>query len=153
MGNGPRRRLRRPVTVVGLAAGLVFLAGVAPFDASTAIETTSEYLTAKDGTRLAVDVHLPASREPGAKLPALVVYTRYWRSAENPETGEPLPALGPLDRHFLANGYAIVKVDARGSGASFGSRPTEYGHQEVKDGYDILEWIVPKEVPKEVPPF
>jgi len=143
--NGMRSLLRGPLIVAGLVTGMVFPSAVRvsgeSADRSLQVVTTSEYLTTKDGTRLAVDVHLPSGREPGSSLPALLVYTRYWRSSEDPETGEPNPALGTLDRHFLANGYAVVKVDARGSGASFGSRPTEYGHQEVKDGYDIIDWI------------
>ena len=48
------------------------------------VVTTSEYITARDGTRLAVDVHLPASRAPGTRLPALLELTRYWRASEDP---------------------------------------------------------------------
>jgi putative CocE/NonD family hydrolase len=104
--------------------------------------TTSEYVTTRDGTRLAVDVHLPASLSPGQQVPALLELTRYWRAAEHAQTGARLPSLGALDRFFLRNGYAVVKVDARGSGASFGTRPAEYGPQEVRDGWDVVEWIV-----------
>jgi putative CocE/NonD family hydrolase len=102
----------------------------------------SQYIAAKDGTRLAVDVHLPDSQQASPTFPALLVYTRYWRSSEHPETGEPSSGLDRLDRYFLANGYAVVKADARGSGASFGTRPTEYGKQEVRDAWDIIDWIV-----------
>ena len=80
--------------------------------------------------------------ERDEKLPVLLELTRYWRSSENAATGQPLPALGALDQHFLSHGYAVVKVDVRGSGASFGTRPTEYGAQEVRDGYDVVEWVV-----------
>jgi putative CocE/NonD family hydrolase len=95
----------------------------------------------RDGTRLAVDVYRPNGRV-SVRLPALLELTRYWRSSENPATGTPIPALRSLDRFFLAHDYAIVKVDVRGSGASFGSRDTEYGDEEVKDGYDVVEWVV-----------
>ena len=115
----------------------------APLSAQgVAVVTTSEYVTTRDGTRLAVDVHLPASRAPGDRVPALLELTRYWRAAENPTTHERLRSLGALDRFFLGNGYAVVKVDARGSGASFGTRPAEYGPQEVRDGWDIVDWVV-----------
>jgi len=109
---------------------------------SQGVRTTSHYLTTRDGTRLAADVHLPVSREAGRKIPALLVLTRYWRSSEDPSTGVANPALSPLDRFFIGHGYAIVKVDVRGSGASFGTRPAEYGQQEVRDGWDVVDWVV-----------
>jgi putative CocE/NonD family hydrolase len=105
-------------------------------------EITSFYVPTKDGTRLAVDVALPADRAPDAKLPTLIELTRYWRASENPATGEPNPSLDVWDRAFLSHGYAVVQVDVRGTGASFGTRDVEYGPQEVRDGWDIVEWIV-----------
>ena len=109
--------------------------------ATPGVVTTSEYVTSRDGTRLAVDVHLPTTRAPGERLPALIEYTRYWRASEDPTTGVRRPSLGSLDRFFLQNGYAVLKVDARGSGASFGTRSAEYGPEEVRDGWDIVDWI------------
>lgn len=110
--------------------------------ASQEVNTTSSYVPMADGIRLAVDVHLPAALAPHDRVPALLEITRYWRAAEHTETGAPLPSLSELDRFFLRHGYAVVKVDARGSGASFGTRPVEYGPQEVRDGYDVVEWAV-----------
>src|SRR5262249_27411407 len=49
--------------------------------------------------------------------------------------------LDGLDRYLLEAGYAVLKVDERGSGASFGTRTSEYGRQEVRDGYDVVEWV------------
>jgi putative CocE/NonD family hydrolase len=72
----------------------------------------------------------------------LLEITRYWRSAVNPATGQVARALNRLDRFLLENDYAVIKVDVRGSGASFGTRPVEYGPQEVRDGYDVVEWVV-----------
>lgn len=115
----------------------------APPAAAVAVEhvTTSEYVAMRDGTRIAVDVHLPAARPAGGRLPALLEVTRYWRSSEDATTGARRPSLGSLDRLFLRSGYAVVKVDARGSGASFGTRSAEYGPQEVRDGWDVVEWV------------
>ncbi len=109
---------------------------------SEEIVTSSYYVPARDGTRLALDVHLPAGRADGEKHPVLLVLTRYLRSTINPETGEKNPALGKLDNFLLEHGYAIVKVDARGSGASFGTRPAEYGPEEVQDAYAVVDWLV-----------
>ena len=106
------------------------------------VVTTSEYVRTRDGTRIAIDVHLPRSRAEGERIPALLELTRYWRASENATSGERNPSLGSLDRLFLRNGYAVVKVDARGSGASFGTRPVEYGPDEVRDAYDVVDWLV-----------
>jgi len=103
---------------------------------------SAHYVQVRDGVRLAVDVNLPPGREGGDTHPALLELTRYGRSREDPETGQAIPSLGPLDRFFLDHGYAVVKVDARGSGASFGTRPIEYGPEEVLDGFDVVEWVV-----------
>jgi hypothetical protein len=43
---------------------------------------------------------------------------------------------------FLQAGYAVVIVDVRGTGASFGWRPVEFSPEEVRDGWDILDWVV-----------
>jgi putative CocE/NonD family hydrolase len=96
----------------------------------------------RDDVRLAVDVNLPPGRGLGDTHPALLELTRYGRSSEDAETGKAIPSLGKLDQFFLDHGYAVVKVDVRGSGASFGTRPIEYGPEEVRDGYDLVEWVV-----------
>ena len=97
------------------------------------------YLETTDGTRLAADVFHPA--EMSGPFPTLLTLTRYRRGLED-GSGRPIATLSDLDRHFLSHGYALVKVDARGSGASFGSRPVEYGRQEVLDAYDVVQWVV-----------
>ena len=102
---------------------------------------TSEYITTRDGTRLAVDVFLPGGRTSDAWLPALLELTRYWRASEDPVTGVRRNSLRRLDRFFLQHGYAVLKVDARGSGASFGTRSAEYSPQEVRDGWDVVDWV------------
>ena len=104
-------------------------------------DVSSFYIMAADGTRLAADVYLPTGQHD-RPYPALLTLTRYRRGLEDAVTGEPLNTLSDLDRHFLAHGYALVKVDARGSGASFGTRPVEYGRQEVLDAYDVVDWVV-----------
>ena len=107
-----------------------------------AARTFSVYVPAEDGTRLAVDVHLPPGFTEGERVPALFELTRYWRASENPRTGERIPLNSRLDRALLEGGYALIKVDVRGTGASFGARHSEYGRQEVRDGLAIVEWVV-----------
>ncbi len=101
----------------------------------------SYYVPAVDGTKLAVDVYFPkGDREQ--QWPVLLELTRYWRSTENPETGEPNPSLRAIDSFFLKNDYILVKVDVRGTGASYGRRPGEYTPIEVQDAGYVVEWVV-----------
>lgn len=52
---------------------------------------------------------------------------------------EKFEGLDPGNR-WVANGYAIVNVDARGAGNSDGVVPI-MGTQEAEDGYDVIEKI------------
>ena len=108
---------------------------------SHAQRTTSHYITMEDGTRLAADVYLPAD-SLGERFPTLVVLTRYWRSAVDRKTKDQPPVLSGLDKIFSDHGYAIVKVDVRGTGASFGTRRGEYTPTEVMDAKDVVNWMV-----------
>ena len=84
------------------------------------IDRRSYYVTMRDGTRLAVDVHLPAGLVPGTKLPTILEQTRYYRSvALRPESGGGCkPRVGSTLGFFVPRGYAYVVVDVRGSGPS-----------------------------------
>ena len=50
--------------------------------------------------------------------------------------------LEPRIARYINHGYAFVVVDARGSGASFGTRVQEWSPDEVRDGAEIMDWIV-----------
>lgn len=133
----------KPTLIRGVIAVAAILFALAPLPTFSAEEKSfSVYVPMKDGTRLAVDVVLPSGAVADAKFPALIELTRYWRASEDVATGKPNPSLDVWDRAFLANGYAVIQVDVRGTGASFGTRDAEYGPQEVRDGRDIVEWIV-----------
>ncbi|MEQ1895142.1 MAG: CocE/NonD family hydrolase, partial [Planctomycetota bacterium] len=110
-----------------------------------ALQQHSVYVPVRDGTRIAVDVYLPDGHVAGARHPALLELTRYGRAREDARTGAPVPSIDALDRHFLAHDYAVVKIDVRGAGASFGSRTSEYGREEVRDGRDLVAWVVAQE--------
>lgn len=97
---------------------------------------TSQYVSGYDGTELAIDLWLPQPKIDGQdKLPAIVEFTRYWRSAQTPNR-QPSDTIS----HFVKNGYVFMIVDARGTGASFGSRNTEFSPEEVKDMGAIIAW-------------
>ncbi len=108
--------------------------------AAVGAQPRSVYVPMPDGVRLAVDVHLPGDGDHA--VPALFELTRYWRAREHGRTGARLPALNAIDRAFLEHGYAVLKVDVRGTGASFGERQAEYGRQEARDCHALAEWAV-----------
>jgi len=128
---------------VALAAVAILAASECSLLASAQANVSfSNYVTMPDGVRLAAEVYLPPGATRDAPLPVLLQLTRYWRAQEDPHTGAAIPSLSSLDRFFLQNGYALVVADVRGTGASFGFRTTEYGEQEVRDGYAVVDWIV-----------
>jgi hypothetical protein len=97
----------------------------------------------RDGVRLAVDLSLPRQTAPGARLPALLAMTRYWRAQQlraplNLFLGLPDPARD----FFTAYGYALLRVDMRGTGASEGHQPHPWPASDLLDMFDLLEWIV-----------
>ncbi|MGI8547905.1 MAG: CocE/NonD family hydrolase [Gemmatimonadaceae bacterium] len=105
------------------------------------------YVTVRDGVRIAADVYLPSSLPPGTRLPAILEQTRYWRSMQPRAELAPdafVAANAPPARvaAFVTRGYAYVITDVRGTGASFGTRHAELGPAEVRDGYDVVDWIV-----------
>ena len=101
------------------------------------LETHSVYVPMRDGVRLAVDYSLPQGLPLSEKIPTLLLQTRYWRAMAVKFMNDT-----SVDRYFTAYGYAVVKVDVRGSGASFGTWPYPWSPDEVKDGAEIVDWIV-----------
>ena len=80
-----------------------------------------------DGCRLALDAYLPDGGEGGdasRRWPTVLILTPYVRRFEvAPGTDgvEPSPNTYRYREMFVPRGYAVVVVDARGTGASFGS--------------------------------
>jgi putative CocE/NonD family hydrolase len=111
------------------------------------LEATNFYLTMRDSIKIAVDLYLPKGLEPDAKIPAILHQTRYWRS---PDLRWPFSMftnglIGPMGKgitEIVQNGYAVVNIDSRGSGASFGSRNYPWSEAEYKDIADIVNWVI-----------
>ena len=103
----------------------------------------SFYLTMRDGVKIAVDLNLPERLQPGDKIPAMVRQTRYYRSFD---LGWQLRFLTrnwfSQRRLFLEHGYAWLDVDVRGTGASFGRWAYPWSSDEIRDGSEIVDWIV-----------
>lgn len=119
-----------------------------PITDAVAFASTSRYLTMRDGVKIAISVYLPKPLQEGERVPTILHQTRYWRSIEYrwplSMIKDPTPRglMGTYAQRFLANGYAWVDVDVRGSGASFGHRPYAFSPDEIKDGAQIVDWII-----------
>jgi predicted acyl esterase len=132
---------------------VVHNANAAPWDPGIYGQTITsggyQYLTTRDGTKLALTVHPPTSPAgqqglpPGTKLPngpdflppypTLIEYSGYaYADPAGPESGIAV----------LANlmGYAVVDVSMRGMGCSGGAFDFFEPLQNL-DGYDIIETI------------
>ena len=98
------------------------------------MSTTSQYITMRDGAKLAALILRPAQDGEPVSTPLPVIWTheRYHRE-------------GILDwpwlKTVLKHGYVIVAVDVRGSGASFGTFRGPFSPEETRDAYDITEWL------------
>jgi len=113
------------------------------------IRTSSHYIPTRDGVELAAEVVLPEGLEPGARIPALLSQTRYWRAREmrapfrwflDPDMLDPDDR--DRKRFFSGQGYALVFLDVRGTGASFGAWPHPWPDDSVFDSADVVDWIV-----------
>lgn len=110
------------------------------------IERSSFYLAMRDGVKIAIDLYLPGPLQKGTQVPAILHQTRYYRRFDY--FGLFKPYLLQRDsvwreiRRFVREGYAVLNVDVRGSGASFGTRRMEFSPAEIADGAEIVTWIV-----------
>ncbi len=104
----------------------------------------SVYVTMQDGCRLAVDVFVPDG-DVTKHWPTILILTPYIRRFELAPgtTGvEQSPNTWRYRDMFVPRGYALVVVDARGTGASFGTRDSFRSPRERADYRDIADWIV-----------
>ena len=108
---------------------------------------SSLYLTMRDSVKLAVDVFLPKKLKD-TQVPTIIYLTRYVRSlrAKIPFKWlkHPVLAVVPEEeiKFFTKHGYACIIVDVRGSGASLGERKMEFSPAEVKDGAEVVDWVI-----------
>ncbi|PSK99876.1 hypothetical protein CLV63_1023 [Murinocardiopsis flavida] len=108
----------------------------------TARRVQSLYVPVGDGVRLAVDVWLPVERLAADGAVATVVRATRYHRAEAPSGPEPEADSNSAEGDLWTSaGFALVLVDARGTGASFGTRTIELGPREVADYGDVIDWV------------
>lgn len=108
------------------------------------ITRRSLYVPVRDGVRLATDIHLPADATDAAR-PSVVLFTPYYRrfrlQKDAPPGVEASPSYAIIRDFFVSYGYAVVIVDVRGTGASFGAREGFRSPAERLDYHDVVDWI------------
>ena len=88
------------------------------------------YLTTRDGTKLAIDVHLPGGSGP---YPTLIEYSGYgYADPAGPDSG--------IAQIANLLGFAVVDVNMRGTGCSAGSFDY-FERLQSLDGYDVIETV------------
>jgi putative CocE/NonD family hydrolase len=90
-----------------------------------------------DGLELSADLWLPRPHpdDPDERFPAILEMIPYrkddWRRAGDESRG----------RWLAARGYALCRLDVRGTGSSPGIAEDEYTARETRDGYEAVEWL------------
>ena len=108
----------------------------------TELNCRSEYATMRDGIRLAVSAWLGKGNDKNTeKRSAVVITTRYWRAMAFQQDSPELQTFYPLASYLWARGYVLAVVDARGTGASFGTRESEISPAEVEDIGELIDWV------------
>ncbi len=105
---------------------------------------TSFYRMMRDGCRLAVDVYLPDGQVASDAWPTILIFTPYYRRfcVEDTSLGtEVSPNIARYRDTFVPRGYALVIVDVRGTGASFGTRDSFRSPREREDYGEIVAWV------------
>lgn len=103
----------------------------------SSLRRTSVHVPMVDGVRIAVDVWLP---DPCVNRVGTVMRaTRYWRSSV--DAAEPSTEVAEAEL-FCSRGLALVTVDVRGTGASFGRWAGPWSSSEVADLGEVVDWIV-----------
>jgi putative CocE/NonD family hydrolase len=95
----------------------------------------------RDGLELSANLWLPVARPdaPADRFPAILEMIPYgkdsWRRNADVARGE-----------WLARrGFALCRLDVRGTGSSPGVALDEYTADETRDGYDAVEWLAAQE--------
>jgi putative CocE/NonD family hydrolase len=106
----------------------------------------SIYIPMRDGVKIAATICLPKEMSPSEKIPTVLTQTRYWRAMklripyrwilDEIVTTTPNPEI------ITGRGFAFIITDVRGTGASLGTRNIPFSEEEVKDGSELVDWII-----------
>lgn len=103
--------------------------------------TTSQYVTMRDGVKIALQLVRPAVNGKAAEGRFPVIWQAGLSLPGPPREGVPVErALGDWTR-LVKQGYVIVDVARRAHGPSFGVRRSYHDREEAYDAYEITEWL------------
>ncbi|MGH8279356.1 MAG: CocE/NonD family hydrolase, partial [Gammaproteobacteria bacterium] len=97
-------------------------------------EIENVFIPLKDGRRIAARLWLPKNAAH-APVPAIFEYIPYRKRDFMRRRDE------PMHRYYAAHGYAAIRADVHGSGASDGILTDEYTIREQQDACEIIAWI------------
>ena len=93
------------------------------------------WIPMEDGVRLAADIYFPDAKGGTDRCPVLLEYTPYRKDESRARNYS-------LYSYFLDHGYAVARVDIRGTGRSQGvTIPYEYSDIELDDGEVVIDWL------------
>lgn len=99
------------------------------------IEIRNEMIKVADGVKLAATFYLP-KLEPGKRVPVLFELLPYRKDDEF------LARDYSLCEYFARQGFAVARVDVRGTGGSEGRLPgREYSDAEINDAVKLIELL------------
>ena len=108
---------------------------------NTGLAWKSQYVSMRDGVRLAIGTWKNVHKHRRAKQPAVLIMTRYWRAIAFREEAAEQQLNYNLARFLAEYGYVLVVADARGTGASFGCREAELSTKEIEDIAEVINWL------------
>ena len=133
---GPRNNLVAALACCILAAPWDGPAAAAdPVALGDGMERHEAWIPMPDGVRLAADLYLPEGVPAGGRLPVLLEYLPYRRVEDRGRNHA-------LYSYFVRRGYAVARVDIRGTGGSEGTLVEyEYSEQEQRDAEVVIDWL------------
>ncbi len=89
-------------------------------------------IVARDGVALSANIWRPTTDQPVPAILEMIPYGKdNWRRAADITRGQ----------WFAGRGYALCRLDVRGTGSSFGVALDEYTAEETRDGVDAVAWL------------
>jgi putative CocE/NonD family hydrolase len=97
------------------------------------------WIPMEDGVRLAADIYFPDAQDGTNNYPVLLEYLPYRKDEARARNHS-------VYSYFLNEGYAVARVDIRGTGNSQGVPiPYEYSDIELDDGEVVIDWLSKQE--------
>jgi uncharacterized protein len=97
------------------------------------VQCEQRWITVRDGTRLAADLYLPGNPDPAPALLEALPYRK------DDLTGD--SHSDDYLRLRAEGGFAVCRLDVRGTGSSAGRATDEYPLSELDDLADVIAWL------------